>query len=248
MANKAQLYRYKGNRCEGCNKSVEDILERFGTIDRVFEFHHVNPTTKHSNYSNLIRRTISSEQLDEIDKCALLCRECHGIIHAQNYRGKITKTIQIEGRNISQTLTGWFRLDRRDMRLTFVTNEQVLLLPCTVKVGEEDTIGMALLEIIDAANLIEWFRGIAVNKHIQISAASDGRFLMRIEHLGENSVQITQVPGIPLAELEFTVIEGDTDKLWMRNGLILTKEGRVFNEEPFRYTIELNSSIALRPV
>ncbi|MEX2174200.1 MAG: hypothetical protein WD872_07550, partial [Pirellulaceae bacterium] len=78
-ANRRQLYEYKGDRCGYCGRPVQEMIEEFGGFERIFEFNHIEPAKKHPDYDNLIRRTISTEQLDEIDKCVLLCRVCHGI-------------------------------------------------------------------------------------------------------------------------------------------------------------------------
>ena len=57
--------------------SVVEIIQRFGKFRRYFQNHHVDPAKKDPNYNNLIRRHISTEQLDELDKCVLLCSNCH---------------------------------------------------------------------------------------------------------------------------------------------------------------------------
>lgn len=62
---------YKGGKCIKCgyNKYI-------GSLD----FHHVNPNEKKFNISNL--RTYSFDVLkSELDKCVLLCRNCHGELH-----------------------------------------------------------------------------------------------------------------------------------------------------------------------
>jgi hypothetical protein len=85
-APRKQLYKYKGNKCANCGLSVEEMLARFGTFNRMFQFNHVDPKQKDPRYDNLIQRQLSGEQLDEVDKCVLLCNECHGILHAQPQR------------------------------------------------------------------------------------------------------------------------------------------------------------------
>lgn len=67
---KEELVEYKGGKCEKCgyNKSI-----------RALEFHHLDPTQKDfgiggSNYS--------IERLkDEVDKCIMVCSNCHSEIH-----------------------------------------------------------------------------------------------------------------------------------------------------------------------
>jgi len=43
MANRAQLYKYRGDHCSHCGKSVKEMVERYSTFNRMFEFHHVDP-------------------------------------------------------------------------------------------------------------------------------------------------------------------------------------------------------------
>ena len=106
MSKKEQQLQYKGYRCASCGISVAEIVERFGTFKRLTQFHHIDPKTKAKDYSNLIRRKISSEQLDELDKCVLLCDRCHNVIHAQDARGNLTITVELDGRKVQQKFDG----------------------------------------------------------------------------------------------------------------------------------------------
>lgn len=59
---------YKGNKCEDC-----------GIIDNqcIYDFHHIDPNTKDFSVSQL-RVTMWSEKIQkELDKCLLLCSNCH---------------------------------------------------------------------------------------------------------------------------------------------------------------------------
>lgn len=63
---------YKGGACEICgyNKSIGAL-----------EFHHVDRTTKEFEIGKLTSKTFSDEVKKELDKCMLLCKNCHGEIH-----------------------------------------------------------------------------------------------------------------------------------------------------------------------
>lgn len=68
---KNQMVYYKGGKCEICgyNKCIEAL-----------EFHHLNPNEKDFNISG---GTKSFKKLKpEIDKCILVCSNCHREIHA----------------------------------------------------------------------------------------------------------------------------------------------------------------------
>ena len=62
---------YKGGICVDCKQS-------FPTC--VFDFHHLDESTKNENPSYFIR--LSKERaMEELDKCVLLCSNCHRIRH-----------------------------------------------------------------------------------------------------------------------------------------------------------------------
>lgn len=65
------LVTYKGGKCERCgyNKSM-----------RALEFHHINPSEKDFGISDILTKNIQSLK-DEVDKCMLLCSNCHAEIH-----------------------------------------------------------------------------------------------------------------------------------------------------------------------
>ena len=67
---KIKLVEYKGGECEKCgyNKCIISL-----------EFHHLNPEEKDFTISG---KTNSFDKLkNEVDKCILVCRNCHGEIH-----------------------------------------------------------------------------------------------------------------------------------------------------------------------
>ena len=63
---------YKGGRCQHCKNTFEWI--------GVYDFHHCNPIEKEKDITDLMG--LSWEKiLKEIDKCILLCANCHRIEH-----------------------------------------------------------------------------------------------------------------------------------------------------------------------
>jgi hypothetical protein len=94
---------YMGGRCSICRRSIKAVEHRYLTSKGTFEFNHIDPIQKSPIYKKLIRRAISSDQLDELDKCNLLCRVCHGAWHNQRLRGKSTFTITLpDGRVVKK--------------------------------------------------------------------------------------------------------------------------------------------------
>jgi 5-methylcytosine-specific restriction endonuclease McrA len=67
---KEQIVEYKGGKCEICdyNKSL-----------RALEFHHIDPSEKDFNIGGCI--VFNDKLKREIDKCILVCSNCHCEIH-----------------------------------------------------------------------------------------------------------------------------------------------------------------------
>ena len=70
--NKQSAIEYKGGKCSLCNYS-----KCLGAL----EFHHIDPKQKDPNYSSLKNRHFSFLK-NELDKCILVCSNCHREIHA----------------------------------------------------------------------------------------------------------------------------------------------------------------------
>ena len=73
---KIEAIEYKGSFCEKCNLNINN------THYSVFEFHHLNPSEKDFDWSKL---RLKSESIikNELDKCQLLCANCHRIVHSE---------------------------------------------------------------------------------------------------------------------------------------------------------------------
>lgn len=73
-ATKVKAISYKGGKCVDCSLNLEE--SHFS----VFEFHHLNPTEKEANWTKL-RLKSWDKIINELDKCVLLCANCHRIRH-----------------------------------------------------------------------------------------------------------------------------------------------------------------------
>jgi len=69
---KKQLIDYKGAQCSICGYSKYQ-----GSLD----FHHIDPSTKEFKLSNFKSRSFDNLK-QELDKCVLLCSNCHREVHA----------------------------------------------------------------------------------------------------------------------------------------------------------------------
>jgi len=70
---KIEAILYKGGRCESCGYDNLDYPE-------VFDFHHINPSIKDFAIAKRMRSV--SGVKNELDKCVLLCSNCHRILHS----------------------------------------------------------------------------------------------------------------------------------------------------------------------
>lgn len=237
MTNRAQLYKYRGDHCSHCGRSVEDMVARYGTFDRMFEFHHVDQERKHHQYSALMQRTISAEQIEEVDKCLLLCRECHGIVHAQDIEGSIVIRASIISRVVSQELRGWFVADGLDGTLCFMSNDRNLLQPCLVTLGGGEPEEYFVLELIQENRLFDWIRSIETHQRIEVVSLPNRRLLLEISHMAERRANVRMALGLPILAMDFDVSEGKSSYLWLRNGMVLTKEGDLYSEGEIQFDL-----------
>lgn len=73
---KIKMINHKGGSCERCGLNIND------THYSVFDFHHKNPEEKDINFDKI--KYQKWEKIEkEIEKCKLLCSNCHRIEHAE---------------------------------------------------------------------------------------------------------------------------------------------------------------------
>ena len=72
---KLEAIAYKGSQCADCQLYLSN------SHYAVFEFHHLDPTQKDVDWSKL-RLGSSTKLYQELEKCILLCANCHRIRHA----------------------------------------------------------------------------------------------------------------------------------------------------------------------
>jgi len=71
---KSLVVAHFGDRCEDCHNSFENC---------VYEFHHLDPSKKDVNPSEAMTRSMS-RMWEELDKCVMLCANCHRLRHFAN--------------------------------------------------------------------------------------------------------------------------------------------------------------------
>ena len=73
LSRKLELIRLKGGKCEKCgyDKNISAL-----------EFHHLDPNAKKFNLdSRKLSNTTRDKILEELDKCILVCANCHRELH-----------------------------------------------------------------------------------------------------------------------------------------------------------------------
>lgn len=71
---KQQVIEYKGGCCEQCG---------YDKYQGALEFHHLDPNEKDFNISQVKGNTINYKIKKELDKCILVCSNCHREIHGK---------------------------------------------------------------------------------------------------------------------------------------------------------------------
>lgn len=79
IATKIKAIEYKGGKCQDCHVPHPDLPFP------AFEFHHRDPSTKEMGWTKLRLRPWSSI-IKELDKCDLLCSNCHRVRHYNQHR------------------------------------------------------------------------------------------------------------------------------------------------------------------
>ena len=66
----------------------------------------------------MIRRVVSTEQFEELDKCNLLCRMCHTVWTNQRFKGKLRINLEFtNGRKISRLIAFHGMVERKNGQL-----------------------------------------------------------------------------------------------------------------------------------
>lgn len=69
------LVDYAGGKCSRCG---------YNKSKRALEFHHTDPNIKDFGISKCITKNIAFQK-KEVDKCVLVCSNCHAEIHEELY-------------------------------------------------------------------------------------------------------------------------------------------------------------------
>lgn len=213
--------KYKGNRCAHCGLSVVESLERFGTFHRMYHFNHVDPSKKADDYENLIRRNITTEQLDELDKCVLLCAQCHAVVHAQDINITPTMTVTTGGRTASQTFKGQVIFDKVANKISFFSDDELLIMPYILTIGDEEPRVVFGHEVKECL-LDQWVLRTKGSGPLALLDFKTHELLF-----GAIQTSDTEFEAEILYKLSLLPVhaQGNEGTVWMRNGLAIIKIG-----------------------
>jgi hypothetical protein len=214
------LFKYKGNCCARCGKSIEEMLKRYGVANKLFQFHHIDPSKKHPDYDNLIQRKISAQQLDELDKCVLLCEECHTILHGQKGEAIITLTRDLGDRVVEQKLKGNLVVDMQDMKIHFFFDDEILLDLYDVQRGDADPEVLTGIELRQDDRLIRMLLETQQTGSLLIRRHDDQRLMLEAKKLNYRACAVSPSGEFPL--LKFNGLHDDgTLHLSVRKGQVV---------------------------
>jgi len=77
--NKIKAIKWKGGFCERC------WLVYDGKNGASFHFHHLDPSIKEATIASMLTNTTFTEVIAELQKCILLCSNCHLVTHHGEY-------------------------------------------------------------------------------------------------------------------------------------------------------------------
>jgi len=83
---KLRLIAYKGGKCEICGYSKK--------CPTVYHFHHTDSSQKEFGISQARRKYKEQDLFKEVDKCQLLCSNCHSEIHDLLYQKQREETVK----------------------------------------------------------------------------------------------------------------------------------------------------------
>lgn len=222
-----QLYDFMGNKCQYCRTSVQELYDRFGTVNRMFEFHHIKPKLKSPNYDNLMRNKLNTIKLEELEKCVLLCAQCHKILHAQNQEVTVEFEFRVKDQVVTKKLSGWVITDNLANTKKFITNEAHLLHPYMIKsLGKEFLVFH--FQILDNPSILtdEIFK-LLPNSSVSISSFITGSNVFTAER-DNHDLTLTIHPMLGLFQLE-PAQASKREKFWYRNGIYIDDNKVDFN-------------------
>jgi hypothetical protein len=215
---------YMGGRCVICRRSVDEAEREYLNSKGIFEFNHIDPAKKAPNYDNLIRRVLSAPQLDELDKCNLLCGVCHGAWTNQRMTGKMSLTQTLpDGRQVTSSFRhhGLLKMKNEQPNLYIFADD-----PCPIgiyesRLGNGDSIIRMESEL--ASELPELW--LATREHGTLRIADQKGLVLRADRIDDSKLHFDFLVRFPIIKFEGKPDKPGDPHVWVRNGKMVI-EGR----------------------
>ena len=211
---------YMGNRCLGCGESVEEVEREYLTSHGCFEFNHVDPTTKAPDYERLIRRIVSAMQLDELDKCVLLCVKCHRIYQSQNLQGSGTFIHTLASGLVLKEdfrFTGILNFGKQSLRLFGSDPKVIGIYRCRLGDGPVEVKTAKVME----SSLLDLFK--ATKEGGEARIWDEKGLVLTARRQNSSKARIEFGVRFPLMQCEFLTDEPTPRKIWVRKGKMVDR-------------------------
>ena len=217
---RAIRYQYKGGRCLKCGKTVKSVKRRYLTASGCFELNYVDQSKKSPNYKNMIRRIISTIQLDEIDKCVLLCRECHTIFHAQGITARGTFEVDLgNGQVKRQTIRYKGIHDYKNQHLYLFSDERYLLQVFSYRLGSGKPIVRIARDLERSlARLL-----LATKRRRRLLIYDPQGAVLLAKKVDDTHYEMEYMVRFPIFTAELQIDDPSNRTLWCRNGAVIVR-------------------------
>jgi len=214
---------YLGARCVICRRTVKAADHQFLTSKGAFQFNHIDPSQKAPDYENVIRRVISTPQLDELDKCNLLCSFCHGIWTNQRVTGNTQISSALpDGRIVKRRFSnhGLMKVTNGRPHFHLFADNPQRIETYAYCLGNSERVFRAGFELEKSL--------------VNLMLATRGRGLLRVwdykgpvfeaQRLDDSRLQMRFCTRFPLIKFEGRADEASRAHFWIRNGKAIIKD------------------------
>lgn len=223
-----------------CRRSVKSVERRYATSKGVFEFNHIDPAQKSRIYEKLIRRVVSTEQLDELDKCNLLCRICHGVWTNQRLRGTQNMKFTLpDGRKVEHSVAFHGLLEFRGGTPTIYafSDAPALIDTYAISLGGKRRVFRLGFELRRQLGKL-----VLATRRLGTLHIWDRRgIVFTATRLDEQSVRLEFSVRFPFFRLELESDDPKQGRIWARNGKIVSRTSGVRRGGAFGVTVEYRS-------
>jgi hypothetical protein len=223
---------YLGGRCTICGRSVEEAEREYFGSKGIFEFNHIDPAKKASNYDNLIRRILSAPQLDELDKCTLLCKVCHGAWTNQRLTGKMSLTQTLpDGRQVTSSFRhhGLLKMKNDQPNLYLFADDQCPIEIYEFRIGNGD-LAIRMASELERELAVLW---LATREQETLRVADQKGLVFIATKLDDSTMHFDSLVRFPIIKIEGKPDKPDDPHVWVRNGKMIiegqgvSKTGRI---------------------